>query len=325
MLNQKTHRKSAVAIKRVIMQGDICICGICRKTYKDVRKANDCLSRCLNGHLNPSDPVVALAEAGGKKYRCHFCRRVYSERDKAVECAGACKIKTNAVVAIEHPKPLAQSTGGSLQTQKHQAASVLQPTQAKVAKKPAVVRRDQMHKFLRDGRKLICKKCGSESKTLDEVIGCYDSHPEKQKMSPQDKKSITEAKTQAKLKIVKTSPAPTENTPKVQRLTNEDEKFLRDGARYVCRTCSKKFFTREDVFACFDGHSGASQPAAKETKPVVPVIEAPVVEKTKKLSDSVDEHKFFRDGARYICRSCQKKHFTRGDVTTCFDSHPNAQ
>lgn len=324
MLNQKVHRKSAIPIKRVITQGNVSICGICRKTYTDPRQANACLTRCLTGHLNPSDPVAALSEAGVKKFRCHFCRRVFTERNKAVECASACKVKTKAVVQSEHPKALEQSQAQALthQTANVKSSVATQAALVKPARKPPVVRRDQMHKFFRDGRKLICRKCGSEKKTLDDVIACFDSHPAHVKKAPQEKVAAPVKKSASKLKIVKPdAPAPeTEKTAKVPRLANEDEKFLRDGARYVCRNCGKKFFTREDVFACYDGHVGGQPVAtAVEAPPAASIPGPEKVAKTPRLTN--EDEKFLRDGARYICRHCQKKHFTRGDVTACFDSH----
>ena len=177
-----------------------------------------------------------------------------------------------------------------------------------------------MHKFFRDGRKLVCKKCGAEKKTLDDVIACYDSHPAHVKKAPQEK--IEPAKKEPKLKIVKPEApiAPeVEKAAKAPRLTNEDEKFLRDGARYVCRKCGKKSFTREDVFACYDGHAGEQPQAKVEAAPAASAPEPEKVAKTPRLTN--EDEKFLRDGARYICRHCQKKHFTRGDVTACFDSH----
>ena len=324
MLNQKVHRKSQVPIKRVITQGNVSICGICRKTYTDPRQANACLTRCINGHLNPSDPVVALSESGAKKFRCHFCRRVFTERNKAVECASACKVKTKAVVQSEHPKAMEQPQENTNAPQSLHGKSTGSPQAAlaKPSRKPPVVRRDQMHKFFRDGRKLVCRKCGSEMKTLDDVIACYDSHPAHVKKEPQEKAVETAKKAAPKLKIVKpeTQAPEVEKAPKTPRLANEDEKFLRDGARYVCRKCGKKSFTREDVFACYDGHAGEvkAAPVAQAPAPVA-APEAEKIEKTPRLKN--EDEKFLRDGARYICRNCQKKHFTRGDVTACFDSH----
>jgi transposase-like protein len=33
-----------------------------------------------------------------------------------------------------------------------------------------------------------------------------------------------------------------------------EKKFIRDGARYVCKKCKKKFFTKIEVEQCHDGH-----------------------------------------------------------------------
>ncbi|MBF0443620.1 MAG: hypothetical protein HQK54_17065 [Oligoflexales bacterium] len=41
--------------------------------------------------------------------------------------------------------------------------------------------------------------------------------------------------------------------PKVADRVKSD-KFKRDGAKYVCNKCKKKFFTREEVEKCFDSH-----------------------------------------------------------------------
>lgn len=324
MFKQKAHRRSSIPIKRVITQGNICICGICRKTYSDPRQANACLTRCLNGHLNPSEPVVALAEAGTKKFRCHFCRRVFTERNKAVECSSACKVKAKGLVQSEHPKPMEPQQANTLAQQNTLGKFVAAPEPAfvKPAGKNPVVRRDQMHKFFRDGRKLICRKCGSEKKNLDDVIACYDSHPAHIKREAQEKTVGPTKQVGHALKIVKpeTPALEVEENIKTVRLANEDEKFLRDSARYVCRKCSKKFFTREEVIACYDGHAG-EQPSAPVIKAQVAIAtnEAEKVAKTPRLKN--EDEKFLRDGARYICRTCQKKHFTRGEVTTCFDSH----
>ena len=35
----------------------------------------------------------------------------------------------------------------------------------------------------------------------------------------------------------------------------KSEKYRRDGARYVCTKCKTKFFSKEEVERCFDGHA----------------------------------------------------------------------
>ena len=32
--------------------------------------------------------------------------------------------------------------------------------------------------------------------------------------------------------------------------------------------------------------------------------------------------KYTREGAKYVCKKCKAKHFTKGDVEQCYDSHP---
>lgn len=34
----------------------------------------------------------------------------------------------------------------------------------------------------------------------------------------------------------------------------EIKKFVRQDAKYACNHCKAKFFTRDEVEACFDGH-----------------------------------------------------------------------
>jgi hypothetical protein len=33
--------------------------------------------------------------------------------------------------------------------------------------------------------------------------------------------------------------------------------------------------------------------------------------------------KFIRDGAKYVCKRCKAKYFTKIEVEKCFDSHPS--
>ncbi len=40
--------------------------------------------------------------------------------------------------------------------------------------------------------------------------------------------------------------------PKKERVTSE--KYTRDGAKYVCTRCKKKYFSKDEVEKCYDGH-----------------------------------------------------------------------
>ena len=49
--------------------------------------------------------------------------------------------------------------------------------------------------------------------------------------------------------------------PKDERV--KSDKYKRDGAKYICVKCKGKFFSKEEVEGCFDGHAAAEAEAAK--------------------------------------------------------------
>jgi hypothetical protein len=49
--------------------------------------------------------------------------------------------------------------------------------------------------------------------------------------------------------------------PKAEKI--QSEKYKRDGAKYVCAKCKAKFFSKEDVEKCFDGHVPSQSAEAK--------------------------------------------------------------
>lgn len=277
ILKGTTSQRSTVAIKRVLRVGDVFRCGVCRKNYHEEASAKACLTKCLNAHASTATSVVA--EGGGKKFRCHFCKRVYTERDKAKACATSCRAQAEkAVVELQASERRSAAPA---------AAKAVEEKQRKIR---APVRRDQEHKYLRDGRTLVCRKCGKEHPTLDTVIACYDAHPAHvKKLRPEEvaevrgkrarpaKAAAAPAPTAAAKEAPLPAPAPAkvEDVPAPKpaaaapastdppimsnkeahaKLHEDDHKFMRDGAKYVCRTCSKKFFTRSDVVACFEAH-----------------------------------------------------------------------
>ena len=220
-------------------------------------------------------------------------------------------------------------------------------------KVPPKSRRDQMYKYTRDGRDLYCRKCGACFKTIDEVIECYDAHPEKEKSAASADDAHKFSRDGAKYvcslcqskyftknevvtcydshngKAVKPAKTPEENqlaeepesTPEIiSPHLADDDKFIRDGAKYVCKNCSAKFFTRNEVIECFNGHRGkkAEKPAQAPTAPE----ESPPPDEPQVIAaDLSADEKFLRDGAKYVCRKCGEKFFTRIEVSKCFDSH----
>ena len=241
---------------------------------------------------------------------------------------------------------------------------------AKVKKERRAMR-GQTHKYTRDGRKLFCNKCGEQSPTIDEVIACYDSHSEESKAAPaavDDKDMFSRdgakyvcAKCQQKYftraEVVgcyqehvnnpggatsKAAAGPAaepeaqdgdgggNDDPSTKGFSidaKDDDKFVRDGAKYVCRQCNEKFFTRMEVISCYDGHFDGSAPAAavspaeEEATPEAATEDAPEEPSAVPQFDGSDDDKFVRDGAKYVCKRCNEKYFTRMEVITCHDSH----
>jgi hypothetical protein len=181
--------------------------------------------------------------------------------------------------------------------------------------------------FYRDGAKYACKKCNSKYFARDEVIACFKAHQdEPEVMVTGGPRKADPAATNSE-----STGKDTLETLRAQRAVtrSEEEKFFRDGAKYVCRVCNKKQFTKSDVIQCFDAHASeaSTESQAPDTEPSLSSADLAAVtleksSKEKKGGINRDgEEKFYRDGARYICKKCNSKYFTRGEVIECFDKH----
>jgi len=181
--------------------------------------------------------------------------------------------------------------------------------------------------FYRDGAKYVCKKCNSKYFGRDEVITCFKAHqdePEVMVTGGPRKAAPASANPESKSKD-------TLETLRAQRAVtrSEEEKFFRDGAKYVCRVCNKKQFTKAEVIQCFDTHASeaSAESEAPDSGPSLTTADlaAVTMEKGPKESKSgfnrEGGEKFYRDGAKYVCKKCNTKHFTRGEVIECFDKH----
>ncbi len=170
---------------------------------------------------------------------------------------------------------------------------------------PRINRRDQMYKYGRDGRILFCKKCGKEFKTIDAVIGCYDSHvgdvkPEGRAISSKNKSYGFESELFlcAKCKTPHSSKkksleccqtfgqdADDKDIVKID-VRKDSEKFSRAGSKYVCNKCGVKHFTKDAVVDCYNGHpEDFVRPVAEHEPPEdiqeeapQPPVEAPAEE-----------------------------------------------
>jgi hypothetical protein len=257
-----------IPIKRVIRLNGMFVCGVCRRARGDEASAAACLERCLANWLGSAPPVNEVKDgaAGPKQFRCGFCKRVYTKRNEAQACADACRNQTKQAVEAERKlspvraaatAPAAAPAAAKKPAAARKPTPVPAPEKERKSQKPKFGR-EHMHKFLRDGRKLICRKCGKESPTMEAVIACYDADEK----APKPKvERVQKSEDQAVFAPV---PAPTAKTLEdeaaaarirgAQPVADEASMFFRDGARYVCRHCSAKFFTKGDVVACYKSH-----------------------------------------------------------------------
>lgn len=256
-------RGNPIPIKRVIRRGLHFLCGVCRKTYTGESAAAHCLEGCLRRWLGAGDTVNEVKEGAAKRYRCHFCKRIFDSKSAAKVCADACRAETESHAAAEQAIfKTAIAVAGPAFASGGEVVTLV----AGKPRKTSATRRDSMHKFLRDGRKLICRKCGTEHASLDTVIACYDGHPVSEK-KPRASAPGAAAKVKVGTVVAQPSKSAATATPDLAAATtaaaaaekkpaaeNDNHKFSRDGARYVCRNCKAKYFTRAEVGACFDKH-----------------------------------------------------------------------
>lgn len=260
---------STVPVKRVIRRDGRFVCGMCRKPYATEAEAEKCLEGCLSSWLRTAPPINEVKGGDAKQFRCGFCKRVYTARNEAQSCADACRKKTQKSVDSERSVSPSRALAAGVAPKSAVAASAADDDDDSTSSrfKAPKFGREHMHKFLRDGRKLICRKCGAERATMEAVIACFDGHvaPPKavkvEKPAPSPKpaapKPIDPPVVEATTAPAAAAPTPVEAPPQRTRsLAHEDDghKFYRDGARYICRNCNAKYFTRGDVVACFDGH-----------------------------------------------------------------------
>lgn len=245
--NRPVKAGPGVPIKRVLRRGTLFTCGVCRKDHAREAQAEACLASCLDKWLASNAGAAADAPTAGeaKRFRCGICRRVYEVRTEAQACSNACRAKTMQAVEEEREvfgvrAPVA--TGA-------EPSRPIARTPHSDPKPKTAVRRDQMHKFLRDGRKLVCRKCGKEFPSLDEVIACYDADVLRLEAGKNATKPAAGASAPHSIKAA--VPSSKEAPPTEQ---SDDHKFVRDNAKYKCRNCGAKYFTKSDVVACFDKH-----------------------------------------------------------------------
>ena len=193
------------------------------------------------------------AGAAQRKFRCSFCQRVYPEKQTAIECAKACRAQAKS----------------KLDAEKKFQERHLPPDKLKILENLS-----GGDEALDEARQQLGKNAKAKSGK-----GLFSKGPKKPSASVFNKKDDS-AKQQAQEQASKAPVEATDAVPlaneestagefdqglsalqleyleKAQKInaTKDNDKFVRDGARYVCRVCNERFFTKMEVVQCFDKH-----------------------------------------------------------------------
>ena len=318
-------------------------CSICNRIYDDKNMADKCVAQCKKDYSlrqKNSDKAAERPRLGadGKPAKIEELKR-----KPAIQKASPPAKKEAANVK---PGKIAK-TAKTAKTAKidkidKKAKDKLPPLQA-ANKAPLTTTESQnQHKYGKDGKIIYCKNCGEEHVNILGAIACYDSHESeaieshdllaskkdaeifektpsgficrKCKQSYKVRNEVISCyQTHLKEEFRSHSKKGVEaidTRQNAKSAAKNTDKFKRDGAKYLCGDCGQKFFTKLEVLECYNSHQGKS--LKKEASPQKNI-------KSIKAKNEADKYK--RDGAKYICKACSGKFFTKMEVVACFDSH----
>jgi hypothetical protein len=196
---------------------------------------------------SPSTVAIKRVLRQGGRYTCGVCRKAYALEAEAEGCLPAC------LHAHVNPASAVAAVAGSKMFRCHYC-------------KRAYGERASAQTCA-DACRRATQKAVADASALKSEEGVRASAPAKAAA-----KAPAPARTLAKPVPAKPAPAPP-SAPRAQPApaakatppeattaappVGDAHKFIRDGARYVCRGCKQKFFTRDDVCKCFDSHAAA--------------------------------------------------------------------
>lgn len=210
----------AGTVRRVVRRGKVFICGLCRSHHADLDEAKGCVRQCW-ADLLALDPVIRKPRVNYALYRCRFCARDYRTRNEAMTCASECRAMQKERQALE--RELEREEGQP--AGKKPRLGLARPALIPVAPRP------------RPAPKVAPPEVPSKAPAPIDV----------------DATSVPAA-APALDSVPDPGPAVAADEEKKKKKDASKGAFYRDGAKYVCHHCHEKYFTKNEVVKCFDGH-----------------------------------------------------------------------
>lgn len=215
--------QTSVLVRRVVRRGSTFICGLCRVEHPSAPKAQSCLSLCWR-IIKRGPPFILLKKLGKFEYACIFCMRSYETPASAKSCASECSTRLKLVPSPDHKK-------------RRRAVPV---EEIKSSQEPELAS-ESPHPSDYDSTPTTLTTGLGEFDLQDETLAPNTVEQELPDLPVEDDPLAEE-------------PIAASKTKKARVKRDMTKKFERHGSKYVCEGCNAKFFTKEEVEACFDKH-----------------------------------------------------------------------
>lgn len=214
-------------MRRVFRQENRYYCGICRTFHDNVEEANHCLETCWKAVLTRA-PWTTVKRVGKIAFACIYCQRTFPTAQQATLCAEECASRMT-ITGLD---------GRDLSPikVKHVFAK---PNVKSTVNFPFKIggQNHSQHDLVTPISEDLSPIAGSDTKLEASTSTIQTPEPAAPKAQP-------------------AAAAPVEKAP-IER----SKKYEREGAKYVCLICHKKYFEKVAAEKCFDAHSGGSMDA----------------------------------------------------------------
>ena len=207
--------RPSIVVRRVLHQEGKFLCGICRQKHKFNKNAASCLKKCWS-KVQTGPGILLFRKLATLEFACIYCLRSYQDQKTAHACAKDCC--THLQIANPYTDSLAPAR------------------QLRDWQQPLFVV-DPQHDAAAQSLKKTLDALDESSKPTAPTALAPNRNllPQAEESPSRDESSADKSKAPR---------APKDRT----------KMFERHGAKYVCIVCKEKFFTKEEVEACFNKH-----------------------------------------------------------------------